>query len=84
MAISMMQTDHLSGWLQGTAAFGRGMGLSDLYGDSLYRSNLNVISFYSAFMPKSQCSKPSALLAASFVEVGVERHCSHESLRPSR
>lgn len=79
MAISMMQTDHLSGWLQGTAAFGRGMGLSDLYSDSLYKSNLNVISFYSALVPESQCSALAA--SASFAEVGVEGHCSHESPR---
>lgn len=44
-AISMKQTGHLSGWLQGAAAFGGGMGLSGLYGDSPYKSSLNVTGF---------------------------------------
>lgn len=76
MAISMMQTGHLSGWLQGTAAFGGGMGLRRHCrdGDSLLKSNLNVTGFHSALTPESQCSKPSALLAerAGFAVVGVE------------
>lgn len=83
MVISTMQTGHLSGWLQGTAAFGGGTGLSGLYGDSLYKSNPNVTGFHSALMPESQGCKPSALLAesSSFAAVGVEGPCSHASLR---
>lgn len=45
MAISMKQTGHLSGWLQGTAAFGGGMGLSGPYGDSPYKRSLNATGF---------------------------------------
>lgn len=45
VAINMKQTGHLSGWLQGTAALGGGMGLSGIYGDSPYKSSLNITGF---------------------------------------
>lgn len=66
MAISMKQTGHLSGWLQGTAAFGGGMGPSGLYGNSLYKSSLNVTGF-----PFSL----NTLLGVR--DGGGESHCSH-------
>ena len=80
MAITMKQTGHLSGWLQGTAAFEGGMGLSGLYSDSLYKSSLNVTGFPFSLITLF-CVCVCVCVSVCVCNLGGVSHCCHVSQR---